>query len=174
MGSRSPYRYCPFDGTLLTAPVPGSSDEAPLCQQCKYKGYQNPAPGVGIFFHKARQILLGRRANDPAKGEWDVIGGFVKCDQTVEDTVRNEAKEETALTVEEFEYLGSLADTYDERGPSTLNLIFLASKFSGEEKPGDDITELEWFPLDALPELAFPHQAGAVRLLRDYLARKGR
>ena len=53
--------------------------------------------------------------------------------------------------------------SYD--GDPTLNLMYLVD-VEGEPDARDDSAEMRWFPLDALPELAFPHEAEALRIAR--------
>jgi 8-oxo-dGTP pyrophosphatase MutT (NUDIX family) len=40
---------------------------------------------------------------------------------------------------------------------------------SGELRSSEESTAVEWFPLDALPPLAFPHDA---EILRDWLRQR--
>jgi mutator protein MutT len=136
--------------------------------------YQNPRPCVGCFIHDAGRVLLSRRAVEPARGEWDLVGGFIEPGETAEDAVRREVREETTLRVEPAAYLGSLPDVYGDRDYPTLNLIYLVRRVSGDPKPKDDVAELGWFEIDAIPDLAFPHQLQAVRLLRHHLGRADR
>jgi 8-oxo-dGTP pyrophosphatase MutT (NUDIX family) len=48
--------------------------------------------------------------------------------------------------------------------------VYPAVSFTGAPVAADDLVELRWFPLDDLPDLAFPHDAAIIRLWRERLA----
>jgi len=64
------------------------------------------------------------------------------------------------LTVAVGDFVGVFPDAYGT-GPDAVeivNLVWEAEIVSGEPAPADDVSELRWFTLDALPtddELAF-------------------
>lgn len=157
------FTFCPFDGTRLTHPGNGS------CPVCPFVDYGNPAPAVGFFLLDGERVLLAVRAFEPAKGKLDIPGGFIEAGESAEDAVLREAEEETGLRVSVVEYLGSFADVYGEREMPTLSFIYVVRRESGELQAKDDVAELRWFPLDAIPdELAFAHQPAAVQKLREW------
>ena len=91
------------------------------------------------------RVLLVRRGNDPFKGMWALPGGFMDMDETLEQCARRELKEETGVDAPvRFEELGSF---------STVAVIPMA-----EARGGDDAADAQWFPLNALPPLAFDHE----------------
>jgi ADP-ribose pyrophosphatase YjhB (NUDIX family) len=109
------------------------------------------------------RLLLGRRAIEPAKGRWDIPGGFVQIDESAEEAARREVREETGLEVALRSYLGSFPDTYGPRRLPILNLIFEAMPTGGELRAVSDVAELHWFsPADLPREWAFPHQPEAI------------
>ncbi len=61
-----------------------------------------------------------------------------------------------------------IATATGEDAPFVLNLVWEAAITSGELEPADDVSELRWFPKDALPaddEVAFRWLAPALREL---------
>ena len=104
---------------------------------------------------------------------WDTPGGFVEEGEHPLDALRRELREETGLEVEPGLFAGAWIDTYgDEPGSaSTLNLYWEAHIRSGELRAADDVAELAWFPLDALPPLAFTIVADAIAGRRASSAR---
>jgi len=125
--------------------------------------YGNPKPCVAVLIQRGRRLLLARRAIEPAKGMWDIPGGFIEGGESVEKAVKREVLEETALRLKNIQYIGSVADTYADstvgRIP-TLNLCFIGLPRVGREHPGSDVAQLCWFLPDELPrqQLAFSHQ----------------
>ena len=159
------YSFCPYDGSELTVPGPQDPARRPKCVQCGFVDYQNPRPCVAVFVERDGCLLLGRRAEPPAEGMWDIPGGFVEPGESFEQAVEREIHEETGLQVEGLRYIGSLPDTYGHRHVPTINTCFRATRCQGEPKPLDDLAELRWFSPTQLPrEFAFPHQSEAIKL----------
>jgi ADP-ribose pyrophosphatase YjhB (NUDIX family) len=165
------YRYCPHDGEPLQ-PGDGPGRPQPRCRRCGFVDYQNPRPCVAVLILNNGRLLLARRGVEPAKGAWDIPGGFIDASESAEEAVVREALEETALHVRVREYLGSVPDVYGDRGVPTLNLCYLAEVVSGELRAQSDVAALEWVALDRLPDrMAFAHQD---QLLRWAVQRAGR
>jgi ADP-ribose pyrophosphatase YjhB (NUDIX family) len=125
-------------------------------------------PAVAALVVDDDRLLLGRRAVEPALGLWDTIGGFVEEDEDAMDALRREVHEETGLVVSAGRFVGAFSDRYGdaEDAPTVLTLAWEARVVSGESRPADDVSELAWFTLDALPaddELAFGWIAAALR-----------
>lgn len=114
------------------------------------------------------RVLLGRRAVAPARGRWDIPGGFCDPDETPEECARRELREETGCEIALTGFLGHVVDVYGDDGDHTLNAIFSARLTAGAPSPADDVAELRWFAIDDLPEpdeLAFANTAEALALL---------
>jgi ADP-ribose pyrophosphatase YjhB (NUDIX family) len=169
MNRISDYQYCPYDGERLM--INESANEGrPTCPKCGFTDYQNPVACVAILITQGKKILLARRGIEPAKGQWDIPGGFVDSGESAEETVIREASEETTLRVRIKEYLGSVPDVYGPRQKPTANLCFLVEILEGEPNPKSDVESLEWFSLDQLPEkMAFAHQRRVIQLLKKKL-----
>lgn len=165
----SKFQYCPYHGERLEAK--GATNEGrPACPECGFIDYQNPKACVAILITQGTKVLLARRGVEPAKGQWDIPGGFVNAGESVEAAVIREALEETTLRVCIKEYLGSVPDVYGPRRTPTENLCFLVDVVKGEPKAKSDVESLEWVSLDKLPKnMAFAHQRRVLELLRKKL-----
>ena len=144
------WRFCPRCGGSLTA-----VDGGVRCEQ-GHEHWANPVPGSQALVERDGRVLLGRRGNEPGLGLWDIPGGFVGEHEHPLDALRRELREETALEIEPTELLGIWMQPYF--GRSVLCLTWLARPTGGDERAGDDLTELRWFGPDELPapdELAF-------------------
>ena len=98
------------------------------CEDCQFVYYFNPsAATVAIILNDKSQVLICKRAKDPAKGSLDLPGGFVDMCETGEEAVMREVKEETGLDVTETRYLFSLPNLYLYSGfeVQTLDLFYL-------------------------------------------------
>ena len=79
-----------------------------------------------------------------------------------------EAREEVGLEIT----LGPLLGRISAPGEVVVLAVYAAREAAGEAVAGDDLTEVcPWFAPDALPELAFPHDA---RVLADWRRTAGR
>lgn len=121
---------------------------------------QSAPAASALIVDGAERVLLARRAHEPDAGRWDLVGGFLEEGEAPLDGLRREVREETGLEIEAGRFLGVFVDTYggEDGATSVLNLVWEARVVSGEPAPDDDVSELRWFSLDALPqrdELAF-------------------
>jgi ADP-ribose pyrophosphatase YjhB (NUDIX family) len=116
----------------------------------------------------ARRVLLARRAYEPDAGLWDTPGGFLEEGEDPVVGLRRELLEETGLTIDVGDFVGTFVDRYgdDAHAAAVLNLVWEATIARGEPRAADDVSELRWFATDALPvdgELAFRWLAPALR-----------
>lgn len=141
----------------------------PACPACGAVVYLDPKLAVAALIERDGRLLLGRRGPGSARaGRWSFPAGFVDRGERVEDAAIREAREETGLAVR----LDALIGLYSARGNPTVLAVYAATATGGTLAPGDDLTELAYFPLDALPEPAFPHDR---QIVADWLAwRAGR
>jgi 8-oxo-dGTP diphosphatase len=120
------------------------------------------------------KVLLGRRRNEPYKGEIDIIGGFMEADETPEEAAIREAKEETGLDVKITSLVGMYNGQYGEGGDHVLDILYTGEPVGGEPKPMDDISRLEWIDIDSAPlDSGSPNTRAGIRdLQRFYKQRK--
>lgn len=150
------YKYCPNCGEKLTI-VTKQEKARPKCVHCGFVHYKNPYPGVVVIIHKNDHILLGkRRATASFKpGNWCLPGGFIEFDESFLDAAHREVKEETGLCIEIHSIVNIVSNFLSDR-LHTLVIVLSASAISSILKPGDDIEELIWHPLqEQLPTMAF-------------------
>ena len=110
------------------------------------------------------EILLVRRGNEPFKGCWALPGGFMEMVETIERCAVRELEEETGLHVSEqdIKLIGVYsAPDRDPRGRTVTAAFSLTLSHSATQSlpiaAGDDAAEVRWWPLNALPPLAFDH-----------------
>jgi ADP-ribose pyrophosphatase YjhB (NUDIX family) len=163
----SDWQTCPRCGASLE-----QDERSVSCPACGLQEYANPAPTASAVVRDGDRLLLARRAGDPGKGLWDLLGGFMDEGEEPLETLRRELREETGCEIEVGEFLGGLPDHYGDDGIWTINFYWEAT-LAGEPEPGDDVAELRWFPRDELPprsEFAF---ANTIALLERAGARFG-
>lgn len=123
------------------------------CANCGFTYYQNPRASTAAFILNGKgELLVARRAKDPAKGTLDLPGGFVDNYENAEQGMVREIEEETGLKVEadKVQYMFSIPNIYRYSGMDihTLDLFFLCRVAEDAEvKAADDAAELTWLPL---------------------------
>jgi ADP-ribose pyrophosphatase YjhB (NUDIX family) len=175
VGELEGWRHCP----RCAAPLAHEARSA-RCAACGLVVYEKPSPAVcALVLDGDGRVLLGRRAQEPGEGRWDILGGFVEEDEDPLDALRRELREETGLDVEPIEWVGAVADRYGDDGGATLNLCWTARVVGGELRRDAELAELRWFGRSELPrgeELAFPNCERLLDLWRagpDGLPRSG-
>jgi len=161
------FAFCPYDGTRLAARPDADGVARPACPACGFIDYGNPKPCVAVLVEEGGRLLLGRRAVEPAKGLWDILGGFIDAGESAEEAAHREILEESGLRVTITRYLGTFPDTYGPRGLPVLNLGFVAVPVGGSLRSASDVAELRWFAAGELPQTwAFPHQPKLIEAWR--------
>jgi mutator protein MutT len=132
-------------------------EKSKRCAQCGFVYYFNPsAATVALIRNERGELLVCRRAKDPAKGTLDLSGGFIDCHETAEEGVAREVREETGLEVVRTEYLFSLPNIYPYSGfeVHTEDLFFLCTVRSADHlEAKDDVAAARWIrPEDIRPE----------------------
>ena len=128
-------------------------------EQCPHcKRYANRGVSIDAVIIKDNQILLIQRGLEPNKGFWGTPGGYVEWDESAEDTVKREVKEETDLDVLETKLVGVYSSP--SRHPKqVINLVYAVTVAEGKAKQGDDAMDIKWFSLNELPDqMALDHR----------------
>lgn len=149
------FKYCPRCGSNLFI---NNDIKSRRCTSCGFVYYFNPAAAtVAIIIDNNQQLLVCRRAKEPARGTLDLPGGFCDCFETAEQAVAREVKEETGLDVYQTEYLFSLPNTYlySDFLVHTVDIFFHCHVTNiHQAHAADDAAELIWCPINQLkPEL---------------------
>ncbi len=153
------FGFCPRCGSKSF----GINDfKSKRCADCGFVLYFNAiAATVAIIVNKKGEILVTRRAKEPAKGTLDLPGGFIDSFETAEEGVAREVAEEIGLKVKETRYLFSLPNKYIYSGfeEHTLDLFFLCEVEEGTPHADDDVDELCWKSIDEVDSKDFGLQS---------------
>jgi 8-oxo-dGTP pyrophosphatase MutT (NUDIX family) len=128
--------------------------DRPVCTACGHITFLDPKLAVAALIVCDGQILLGKRGpGTRSPGRWSFPAGFVERGEQVEAAAAREVREETGLEIEP----GHLIGLYSEAGETVVLAVYESTVRIPDAVPAaaDDLIELGWFPLDALPELAF-------------------
>lgn len=159
-------RFCPMcGGSLEEHTIDGRP--RPTCGGCGSVLWRDPKVAVATLIPWGPGLLLGRRAIDPGLGRWSFPSGYVDRGEDVEEAARREVVEETGLEVD----IDGLVGVYSTTGDPVILIVFAAGAVRGEARPGPEVSALDGFAVDALPEMAFRHDD---LIVRDWLALRAR
>lgn len=139
--------------------------------------YKYPRPAVTadcvvMTKEAVPQVLLIERGADPYKGCWAFPGGFMNMDETTEQCAIRELEEETGMKVSDLHQIGAYSKVDRDPRGRTITVAYLAIVDAPFAVIGqDDAAKAQWFPIDALPPLAFDHEEimqDAIRTYKNY------
>lgn len=130
-----------------------------------------PIVSVDLVIQTPDGVVLGKRANEPAKGEWFVPGGRIHKRERLTDAVDRVAAEELGVeTVRIQESLGAYEHIYDSGGADESGKHYLANGFVVETDTtidemslDDQHTDLRGFETGALPISLHEYSAAYLR-----------
>jgi 8-oxo-dGTP diphosphatase len=123
---------------------------------------------VNALIIKDGKVLLGKRGTYNGgkplleAGKWALIGGFLSRDETIEQALKREIKEESGWEVDNLRLL-HIKDNPDRPAEDRQNVefVYLADAINKTSESDEEVSKLEWFSLDSIPqkeEIAFDHQ----------------
>ena len=127
----------------------------------KYQPIQVTVDIVVFTVHEQTlQVLLIERGIDPFKGRYALPGGFVRAGETLEQAAFRELLEETGTKDVYLEQLYTFGDPHrDPRGRVvTVAYYALVPTDKSPLLAGTDAATAGWYPVSALPPLAFDHK----------------
>ena len=163
------FKYCPkCAGKLKLEKVDHS--KVPVCQKCGFKFFQNSRPTASAVIGDGEgKVMLLKRAIEPHKGKWDIMGGFLENGEEPIAGLQREAGEELDCSLKVGGIIGIYIDKYGyEKGEFyTFNVYYRAELSGGSIKLCKENSEYRWFAEGEIPwdNLAFAQTA---RALKDY------
>lgn len=158
------YRYCPLcKSTLETVTIDNVARLKCIHPGCSFVHWNNPVPVVAAIVEQSGKIILARNRAWPR--EWyALIAGFLERDETPDQAIIREVKEELGLNGTVREFIGYYS--FFER-----NQLILA--YHVEVEPGD-ITlceELDDYK-QVHPEDLVPWEIGTGPAVKDWLSKR--
>jgi ADP-ribose pyrophosphatase YjhB (NUDIX family) len=107
-----------------------------------------PIVGVGAVIVHGGRVLVARRANPPAQGEWSIPGGGLELGERLAQGVAREVLEETGLQVEVGPVLDVIDSIFpDEQGSTAYHYVlvdYVCRVQGGVAAAASDCAELRW------------------------------
>ena len=110
--------------------------------------------GVAVIWNERGQILIDRRRPEGLMGGmWEFPGGKIEANETVQDCIKREIREELAIEIEVEEHLITIDHAYTHFRV-TLN-VHHCCYLSGEPQPLV-CDEIRWVTLEEINQFPFP------------------
>jgi 8-oxo-dGTP pyrophosphatase MutT (NUDIX family) len=130
-------------------------------------------PGVrALIFDDRNRLLLEKQALFPS---WALPAGCIDVGESAYDAVQREVREETGITIRKASLFGLYTDPkYSVTYPNgdevqTFTVAFLVREWDGVLRAdNDEVVELGFFPLDALPEPIYPIHLDTIEDFRNH------
>jgi ADP-ribose pyrophosphatase len=117
---------------------------------------EQPIPAVDAIVFRGDTVLLVKRRDEPAKGQWSPPGGTLELGETLEAAAAREALEETGVRVHPVRVV-DVRDVILKDGSGRVRwhyVLFgvLCEYVSGEPYPASDAENARFLPLSELGE----------------------
>lgn len=119
-------------------------------------------------------VLLTKRAFEPEKGRWSLMGGFVSPDEGVDEAAKRVLHDLTGLTDIYMQQVGTFGAPDRDPGERVVSVAYCAL-INVDQTDAISLHERSavWTPLSALPRLGFDHEemvASALQMVKLKLA----
>ncbi|UGU16945.1 NUDIX hydrolase [Sinomicrobium kalidii] len=108
----------------------------------------------GLVLSPEKEVLLVRESAD---GKWALPGGWADIGFTASETIVKEFQEETGLNVKPERLLAVMDKKMHPHPPQPFyvyKIVFHCTVLSGELEKSFDVLDVDYFKMDALPELS--------------------
>ncbi len=127
--------------------------------------YKYPHPAVtvdGVVFGYGDadlKVLLIQRQQTPHQSKWTLPGGFLDIEESLDAAVRRALEEETGISRLYLEQLYTFGEPARDPRERVLSVAYFALvKMAAHTlRAASDARDVRWFPVAALPPLAFDH-----------------
>jgi ADP-ribose pyrophosphatase YjhB (NUDIX family) len=149
------YTFCPLCAEpLRKAFIDGR--RRPFCPSCSWVHYVNPLPvAVAFTVNPNNELLVVRRAHEPAYNEWALPGGFLESGEHPEDGCLRELREETSLDGR----IEKLIGVYQRDTEMYGSLVVVAYKVVAVHEKiavNHEVFEAGFYSIERLPAITIP------------------
>ena len=142
-GLKNDFKLCPMCGSKN---IENHGNRKWVCPDCAFDLYNNVASAVGVVIRdRYNNVLFEIRAKQPRKGFLALPGGFVDFDESAEEAVVRECREEIGVSVEGVKFLCTAPNTYEYKNIEykTCDIFFTAELAPQFETIDDFIKSLK-------------------------------
>ena len=122
------------------------------------------------------KLLLLKRKFEPSKGDWSLMGGFLKAQESLDEGARKILFQLTGLTDIYMEQLQSYGEVNRDPGERTISIAFYALiKVDDNDRKLAEAHGAHWVSINKVPPLIFDHNKmveKALKTLRNKIVTK--
>lgn len=124
---------------------------------------------------KTLKTLLVKIKKGPFVGRWAFPGGLVQVGESLDEAARRELYEKTGVQDLYLEQLYTFGDAQRDPTAHTVAVAYFAlvPPIGQALRSGEKYADVGWFPVRALPQLAYDHNAIAAYALQRLQAKLG-
>lgn len=112
-------------------------------------------------------VLLVKRAIEPEKGKWSLMGGFLKKDETLNQAAQRVLHKLTGLATVSMEQLEAYSEVDRDPGERTISVAYSALiNIQDHDKELQQHFAAKWFSINEGPNLIFDHDAMLNRAMK--------
>ena len=118
------------------------------------------------------KVLLLKRNFQPAKGEWSLMGGFLKNNESVDEAAKRILHQLTGLSEVYMEQLYTFGERDRDPGSRIVSIAYFALiKINASDLELVKTHGATWVPISSMPPLIFDHPAMVNRALKKLQVR---
>lgn len=115
------------------------------------------------FLLRSGSVLLLRRANTGFEdGNYGPVGGHLEGGESVKQTAIRECREEIGVEIDQADLKVVGVTHYNSPTGEGIDFFLSTSQWRGEPYPRAECDDLQWCPLNALPENTIPFVRRAI------------
>jgi ADP-ribose pyrophosphatase YjhB (NUDIX family) len=113
------------------------------------------------------KVLLLKRNFQPAMGEWSLMGGFLKGNESVDEAAKRILNQLTGLSEVYMEQLYTFGELERDPGARIISIAYFALiKINASDLELVKSHGATWIPIASMPQLIFDHEAMVERALK--------
>ena len=130
-----------------------AQDDTPTLQHSNTPSPHSVDVAAGLLFRDGKLLITQRHAGAHLGGLWEFPGGKREPDETFEQCLQRELREELGCEVEVLELVDSITHTYPEK---TVHLRFHRCRWLANEPQPIDCAAVRWIGKEQLDAVEFP------------------
>jgi 8-oxo-dGTP diphosphatase len=120
---------------------------------------------VGVIINTSKEVLMTQRALSLHQGGlWEFPGGKVEPNESIQEALTRELKEEINVSVQSAEPLITIQHHYPDK--SVQLHVYLIKQYTGIPQICDGQLDLQWISLDTWRNDLFPVPASNLEIMR--------
>ena len=117
-------------------------------------------------------VLIGKRHFDPGRGQWSLYAGFVRSDESIDDTAKRTVEELTGLSDLYMQQVGAFGKVDRDPGERVISIVYYA--LINVKEYDENLQKqhgVQWVNIDKLPQMYSDHKTMIVKA-RQMMKRK--